>query len=394
MSLRWASILLASCGIFSACGVSVQEMPPAADCRTISIGNIGDCVRLNQIQTLGTHNSYHVAPPPSLLSMLGEAARDIEYSHRPLTEQLALLGIRKLELDVFADPDGGHFRSPAGRRLVEGLDPIDPALSKPGFKVLHTPDVDYRTTCLTLVACLTEIRNWSRRHRWHVPIMVMIEAKDSPLKDPKGIGYVRPVPIGAVELRALDAEIRTVFHADHVMTPDRVRGQRATLADAIRQDGWPTLREARGKVLFALDNTDQHRADYLRDNPSLEGRMLFVSSEVGEPSAAFIKMNEVMGAGEERIRGRVREGYLIRTRADLPTGDARTGSTTRRDAAFRSGAHYVSTDYPQPSPFGSGYIARLPGAERLAVRCNPVNAPAGCRDEWLEPAPRRTVSAR
>ena len=391
---RWAAILLLSCGILSACGVTVERTPAAADCRTISTRNIDDCVRLNQIQTLGTHNSYHVAPPPPLLAMLGEAARDIEYSHRPLTEQLSRLGIRKMELDVFADPDGGRFLRPAGLRMVEGLDPVDPALSKPGFKVLHTPDVDYRTTCLTLIACLTEIRDWSRANRWHVPIMVMIEAKDSPLNDPKGIGFVRPLPIGAAELRALDAEIRMVFAADHLITPDRVRGQRATLADAIREDGWPTLRESRGRVLFALDNTDQHRADYLRGNPSLEGRMLFVSAEIGEPSAAFIKMNEVMGDEEERIRTRVREGYLIRTRADLPTGDARTGSTTRRDAAFRSGAHYVSTDYPEPSPFGSGYIARLPGAERLAARCNPVNAPVGCRDEWLEPAAGRTVLAR
>jgi Phosphoinositide phospholipase C, Ca2+-dependent len=387
MRLRWALILLTTCGILAACGVTFEQVPAADECRAISSRNIDDCVRLNQIQTLGTHNSYHVAPPPPLLSMLGEAARDIEYSHLPLTEQLSRLGIRKLELDVFADPDGGRFLRPAGLRMVEGLDSIDPALSKPGFKVLHTPDVDYRTTCLTLIACLTEIRDWSLRNRSHVPIMVMIEAKDSALNDPKGVGFVRPLPIGPVELRALDAETRTVFPADHVITPDRVRGRRATLTDAIREGRWPTLRESRGKVLFALDNTDQHRADYLHGNPSLEGRMLFVSSEAGEPSAAFIKMNDAMGAEEERIRGRVREGYLIRTRADLPTGDARTGRTTRRDAAFRSGAHYVSTDYPQPSPFGSGYIARLPGAERLAARCNPVNAPVGCRDEWLEPAP-------
>jgi Phosphoinositide phospholipase C, Ca2+-dependent len=81
----------------------------------------------------------------------------------------------------------------------------------------------------------------------------------------------------------------------------------------------------------------------------------------------------------------VRNRYLIRTRADIPTDEARSGSTTRRDSAFRSGAQYVSTDYPAESPFGSGYLARLPGAENLAARCNPVNAPTGCRNEWLEP---------
>jgi hypothetical protein len=142
-------------------------------------------------------------------------------------------------------------------------------------------------------------------------------------------------------------------------------------------------------VLFALDNTDHHRTEYLRGNPSLEGRVLFVSSPPGEPSAAFVKMNEAIGEGARRILETVKGRYLVRTRADVPTEEARSGSTTRREAAFRSGAQYVSTDYPEPSPFGSGYSARLPRAERLPSRCNPVTAPVGCRSEWLERPPAR-----
>ena len=112
--------------------------------------------------------------------------------------------------------------------------------------------------------------------------MVMIEAKDASLEDPDGVGFVKPVPIGAAEFRALDAEIRSVFDADHVITPDRVRGAaRDARGGRFESDGWPRLRAARGKVLFALDNTDAHRDDYLRGNPSLEGRMLFVSSAPG-----------------------------------------------------------------------------------------------------------------
>ena len=139
----------------------------------------------------------------------------------------------------------------------------------------------------------------------------------------------------------------------------------------------------RGKVLFALDNTDEHELDYLRGNPSLEGRVLFVSWAPGEPAAAFIKMNEALGEDEGRIRQNVSGRYLVRTRADTPTDEARSGSTTRRDSAFRSGAHYVSPGSPEP--FRSGYRARLPGAEHLPARCNPVTAPVGCRNEWLEP---------
>jgi hypothetical protein len=383
-----------ACLVFSACQSSEGRAPvPAVDCSTITAANTDDCVRLNEIQVLGTHNSYHIVPAPALLATLGARGRDIEYSHRPLTEQLSQLGIRQFELDVFADPEGGRFAKPAAFRLIKDLEPLGPELLAPGFKVIHTPDDDYRTTCSTLKACLSEIREWSGANPWHVPIMVMIEAKDAVREDPRGIGYVKPIRIGAAEFRALDDEIKSVFDADHMLTPDRVRGAHATLAEAIKSDGWPVLSAARGKVLFALDNTDAHKTDYLQGNPSLEGRVLFVSSEPGEPSAAFIKMNEALGDEEQRIAHNVRSRFLIRTRADIPTAEARSGSTTRRDSAFRSGAHYVSTDYDEPSPFGSGYQARLPGGERLTARCNPVNAPPGCRDEWLE-TPTRTSRVR
>jgi hypothetical protein len=391
--MRPFAVVVAACVVVGACQRSDDPAPVAViDCAAITAENSDDCIRLNEIQVLGTHNSYHIAPPPPLLAALGARARDIEYTHRPLAAQLSQLGIRQFELDVYADPEGGRFAEPAAFRMIKGLEPLAPELRSPGFKVIHTPDDDYRTTCGTLKACLSEIREWSRANPWHVPIMVMLEAKDAVREDPRGIGYVKPVPIGAAEFRALDAEIRSVFEGDHVLTPDRVRGTHASLAQAIQSDGWPVLKAVRGKILFALDNTDAHKAEYLQGNPTLEGRMLFVSSVAGEPSAAFIKMNEALADEEERIRQNVRARYLIRTRADIPTAEARSGSTTRRDAAFRSGAHYVSTDYPEPSPFGSGYLARLPGAERLAARCNPVNAPSGCRSEWLEVAGRHTSS--
>jgi len=340
---------------------------------------------------LGTHNSYHVAQPPPMLAALKARARNLEYSHRPLVEQLSQLGIRQFELDVFDDPAGGQFAKPAALRMVKGLEPPGPELLKPGFKVLHMQDIDYRTTCATLIGCLSEIRDWSRKNPSHVPILILIEAKDGAVEDPEGVGFVKPAPIDAAALRRLDREIQSVFADDQIVTPDRVRGKHATLAAALQADGWPLLRAVRGKVLFALDNTDAHRTDYLRGNPSLEGRVMFVSSAPGEPSAAFIKMNEALGEDEARIRAAVQSRHLVRTRADIPTEEARTGSTTRRDSAFRSGAQYVSTDYPEESPFGSGYRARLPEAERLPARCNPVTAPPGCRNEWLEPGRAQAV---
>jgi hypothetical protein len=383
-SFRLLAATLVVSPLFVVEGGEAQQAARPGRCATITESNTDDCVRLNEIQVLGTHNSYHIAPEPKILAVLGERARDIEYTHKPLLEQLSRQGIRKFELDVFADPEGGRFAKPWALQRIEGLDPVGPELAQSGFKVIHTQDVDFRTTCSTLKACVTTIGDWSRSNPWHVPIMVMIEAKDAPIQDRGAIRFVQPLRIGAAEFRALDAEIRSVFSEDHMLTPDDVRGKHATLWQAIESDGWPTLKSSRGKVLFALDNTDEHIADYLGGSAALEGRVLFVSSEPGQPSAGFLKLNEALGAEGQHIPKRVLDGFLVRTRADIPTAEARSGSTIRRDSAFRSGAHYVSTDYPDVSPFGSGYRARLPGAERLAARCNPVNAPSGCRDEWLE----------
>jgi hypothetical protein len=49
-----------------------------------------------------------------------------------------------------------------------------------------------------------------------------------------------------------------------------------------------------------------------------------------------------------------------------------------RDAAFASGAQFVSTDYVFPDEvFGTGYVADLPG--EAVARCNPVSAPRRCQ---------------
>lgn len=388
MQIRLAALLVVAASL----GLLAQpaRRTPAApsSCAAVTAATADACLRLNHLQVLGTHNSYHLAPDPPVLAALGDRAQALDYTHRPLTEQLTRLGVRQFEIDVYADPKGGLYASPAVLRMgpaLATLAPPGPALRQPGFKVLHVPDFDFRVTCSTLVACLTEIRDWSRAHPRHVPIMVMLELKDGPVADPRGLGLVQPLPIDGPAMDALDREIRTVFTATQILTPDDVRGNRTTLRDAIVQDGWPSLGATRGKVLFAMDNTDAHRDQYLAGHPSLEGRLLFVSAEPGSPAASFLKMNEALGAAGARIRPLAEAGYIIRTRADEPGKEARTGDTTRRDAALRSGAHFISTDYPEPSPSGSGYVARLPGDARTTARCNPVTAPAGCLDAWLEP---------
>jgi hypothetical protein len=361
--------------------------PAQADlCQIISAQNSDSCIRLNQIQVLGTHNSYKLAPVSALVDALNEYradwSTDIIYNHRPLTEQLEQLGIRQFELDVFADPDGGLYAQPAGALLAEDTRFVNSAeMLAPGFKVLHSQDVDYRSICLSLKSCLMEIRDWSFANPAHFPIMIMLEMKDGQRAQFGPITYTRSVAIDAKNIPQIDEEIWSVFPTGRVITPDQVRGSYSSLEEAITKSGWPTLAESRGKVLFALDNTGSHREAYLFESPDLQGRAMFVSSRPGEPTAGFIKMNDVM-ADFELIQTYVAAGFLVRTRSDIPTVEARSGSTERRDRALASGAQYVSTDYPEYSPFGSGYIVDLPDTDGHA-RCNPIAASAGCRSEYL-----------
>ena len=62
-----------------------------------------------------------------------------------------------------------------------------------------------------------------------------------------------PESITGEILDTLDAEIRSVFEANHLITPDLVRGNFQTLEKAVLTQGWPTLAAARGKIVFLFD---------------------------------------------------------------------------------------------------------------------------------------------
>jgi hypothetical protein len=78
----------------------------------------------------------------------------------------------------------------------------------------------------------------------------------------------------------------------------------------------------------------------------------------------------------KRIRAAVEAGFMVRTRADADTLEARDGRTERREAALASGAQYVSTDYMQPDARFGSYSVRLPGG--ATTTCNPVRAKKQC----------------
>jgi hypothetical protein len=347
-----------------------------------------DEVRLNQIQVIGSHNSYHIEPSPAVRTLIAAAgehqAQGLDYTHPPLAQQFSSRGVRQIELDLFYDPDGGRYAEPSSLKALRklGKDPgpnHDPKglLRRPGMKVLHVPDIDYRTTALTLVDALKQVREWSKAHPRHAPIMILLELKSeavAPLP-------TKPIPFDAKALEALEGEIVSVFPRDEIVTPDDVRGSFSTLSEAIEKRGWSRLDAVRGKVMFALDNEDQVRDLYLDGHSALQGRLLFASVAESHPAAAWFKINDPV-AEFDRIRRLVHAGFLVRTRADADTHAARLNETAQRDKALASGAQFVSTDYPVADPRFTTYCVEFPG--KVVARSNPVSGNRGWDDLDLE----------
>lgn len=330
-----------------------------------------DALPMNALQAVGTHNSYKLAIPPNELAVIAAAnprqAQALDYSHPPLAAQLDA-GARQLELDIAYDPQGGLYANPLGLRMAGAkAEPYDLApLKGPGLKALHAPDVDYRSSCPTFQACLTAVRAWSQAHPDHLPLLILLNLKEGGLSLP---GAVKASAFDAAAMDAVDAEIRAVFPEDALITPDKVQGRHPTLRAAVAAGAWPTLKAARGKVMFACDCPPAQVALYRGTRKVLEGRVAFVNTEESSPAAGYITLNEPVEQAA-RIRAAVKAGLIVRTRADADTWEARSGDRTRQAAAFASGAHYVSTDYMRPDPRLGPYEARLPGGG--TARRNPV----------------------
>jgi hypothetical protein len=337
-----------------------------------------DSIRLNQIQVIGTHNSYHTGLAPSEAQLLERIepteARALTYKHPLLGVQLQA-GSRELELDVYPDTLGGRYAISRSLNdvIAAGLPEDDPnyypygLMQKPGFKVMHKPDTDYRSNCQPFTECLLEVRTWSLAHPKHLPIFLFIETK-------------RPLELKVSDLDALDTEIRSVFAPAEMIVPADVLGKHKSLREAVQTEGWPTLKKSRGKVLFLMAREEVSEM-YRAGHPQLRGRVMFVNGKLEDSDTVFTVQPKNT---DDRIQELVRDGLLVYTRCDADTVEARSGDTRRRESAFASGAQILSTDYPASEPARwTGYSVQFPG--HTVARCNPILRSKACSDTTLEP---------
>jgi hypothetical protein len=236
--------------------------------------------------------------------------------------------------------------------------------------VYHILVIDQVSTCVTLVDCLTTIKGWSDQHPGHVPITVWFEIKDS----------TGGMPID--DLLLVDDTILDVFPPDRVLTPDFVRGNHDTLRAAIETDGWPTLGEIRGKIVFAILNGDHDAVPaYTFDNTSLLGRMMFVGvDDFSLPYAAFSKIND---PASPSIADAHAAGILTASNT-CGAGQDEGDCFAELAAGQMTGTHNLMDDFLAPvAPMT--YFLDLPDGN--PARCNEVTAPPECSSEAVEDLP-------
>ncbi len=112
-------------------------------------------LKINQIQVFATHNSYHKHTDPAVFRFLGFVhslgllpggldPREIDYTKDSLSVQLGKDNVHGLELDVWNDPEGGHFYYRQGEAYAwKSTASHIEALKQPGFKLIHIPDFDF-----------------------------------------------------------------------------------------------------------------------------------------------------------------------------------------------------------------------------------------------------------
>jgi hypothetical protein len=250
-------------------------------------------LRITDGQVWGTHNSYHIAPESDVVSPWN-------YSHLPLDQQLER-GIRQFELDIVFDPENEEV-------LVQ-----------------HIPFLDEDSNCFRLLDCLETMRQWSDEHPWHFPLQVLIEPKDE---------------VASWTIEGHFDEVDQILNESwgtRMWTPQDQQKDHISLRESVLEEGWPTLEQLRGHIVFVFLDTGDPRAEYTRDLTDISGRVMFpLVSEDHDFAAYFLRDNPF----DETISDLVLEGFLIRSRGEVDL----VFDSDRLEQAFAVGAHSVSVD--------------------------------------------------
>ncbi|MEZ4450585.1 MAG: Ca2+-dependent phosphoinositide-specific phospholipase C [Nannocystaceae bacterium] len=295
-------------------------------------------LRVTDVTMRCTHNSYHIEPEDPI----DDSHR---YTHAPLDVQLGDQGVRAFELDVH---------------------------SGDGFPVYHIPlGLDDRSTCPDLGACLGIVDAWSAAHPAHHLLVVWIEMKDE-----------LDSGILITDYDAFDGVIRGAIAPDRLYEPDAFKRGRATLREALLEEGWPTVDETRGKVMVVLLDVDlPHSRDYTFNYTSVDGRAMFARASADHytlPWAVIAKIDDPTDA--DGIAAARAAGLLIASNTG-GAGKSDEENALKLAAGIDNGVHMLCDDFPAPVD-GMTYFLDLPGGTPSI--CNRQTAPLECTPAAIE----------
>lgn len=294
----------------------------------------GDELRFNHIQVRGTELS-HV---PSEDSPLLDDSLPLAFYHHPLETQLRSDGVRQIDLSLEYPLGGGSILARMG--------------------TVRTRDL---SQCTFASECLETIAEWSRTHRQHHPLLVILQPNAHDTLEPW---------MDRVESLVSDA-----FQPWQIITPGEVTAGYPDLRTAIAERGWPAIELSRGRTMFVLNDRGRTREAYLAGrflDPD-EPRLLFtVADNPDVPYAGVFSFPTVTAANQGQIRALVEQGYLVR---------AITNTEDAVQRAIDNGVHFLSTRYPDD----------LLPPDRLGgfpSGCNPVTTDETCAPSMIELPPR------
>ena len=332
----------------------------------ISFSQETKALYLNDIRILASHNSYKKKPHPMVMLFLAKVKNklgeendpiQLEYGHELLSTQLNDFNIRGFELDVYYDPIGGKFSKRKINSFVFGLKTKskEVGLKSPGFKILHIADIDYETNYVTLESALAELGTWSQNNPKHCPIFVNIEVKATSPGDLskilRNLGFKRATKFTENTFHLLDSIIESNFSTEQLFTPVDMKKNNATLRARINNEGWPLYDDCRGKIIFVLEG------DNINLYKNKGERPLFVYGEKEDDNVIFLLRNDPIN-NEKEINALTAQ-YIVRTRSDAGTLEARKNDYTRFFAALTSNAQIISTDYYKADPTIGKFVIRL-----------------------------------
>ncbi|MDR3215839.1 MAG: phosphatidylinositol-specific phospholipase C1-like protein [Clostridiaceae bacterium] len=314
---------------------------PKTDEQSIALFDLATDPKINEVQTIITHNSYKENFNPFVRAIIeafvpatGKPA--LIYEHATITDQLND-GVRGLELDWRVQDDG--------------------------IKIFHFPVVDTHTHGSSWELTLEEILIWSNNNPDHFPITVLMEHKnDVKLLNPKAL------PINGDTIKNINKAITDVFPRDKILTPSDVIGDYANMGEAVAANNWSRYSEAKGKVIFLLHPDDVLTDEYVKlaptmgDDLNMFASVLAVDFEKRPEYKTYI--GHILGGyvAPLELSKYVKDNYIVRTRADA---DFKIDEQMR-DAAFASGVQLISTDFVKSLVYPDvDYIVAFAGGKML-----------------------------